>query len=122
MENKDIFLIVIIVLFVIIYIFRMMSEGFVVSSYDITPSITANMDWKGATLSKMPYYTNNLQQVPLNDMDKVKYLQKYQPNVDGPTNSNYVSDNMDLPINLNDPNSPNQLEGFTMMNPYISQN
>jgi hypothetical protein len=120
MENKQIFIVILIIVLVLFYAYKMY-ERFVPGSYDITPSITANMDWKGATLSKIPYYTNNLQQVPSNDLDKVRYLQGYQPNIDGPTDSTYVSDGMEIPTNLNDPNSPNQLEGFTMMNPYVSQ-
>ncbi len=119
MKNIQIFIIVIIIVLVLFYTHRMF-ENFVPGSYDITPLITVNMDWNGATLSKIPYYTNNLQQIPPQNLNNVKYLQEYKENIDGPTNSTYVANKMTIPTNLDDPNSPNQLDGFTMMNPHIS--
>ena len=123
--DRNIFLIVLIVILVILYVNKMY-ETYVSGSYDITSPITVNMDWKGASLSKYPYYTNNLVNPPTNVLNKIQELQKYQPKQDGPTNSNYVANDMTMQHNLD--NSENRegfrdiedIEEFTMMNPYVS--
>ena len=121
-----------------------MYETYASGSYDIKPSITTNMDWKGATLSKFPYYANNLINPPANVLKQVQNLQKYQPKLDGTTDSTYVATGMNVPSNIDNPNNraginmpanidksidltvPVDLnnydnrERFTMMNPYIN--
>lgn len=113
--DRNILLIVLIVILLIFYLNKMF-EQYVSGSYDITPSITTNMDWKGATLSKYPYYTNNLINPPVNDLKKIQQLQKYNSELDGSTNTSYVQTKMDETKNLN---SPDNREGFSMMNPYV---
>lgn len=113
--DRNIFLIVLVVILVIFYLNKMF-ETYVSGSYDITPSITTDMDWSGATLSKYPYYTNNLVNPPADILKKIQELQKYQPNVDGPNDTNYVATGMDITKNINNHEGR---EGFSMMNPYI---
>ncbi len=113
--DRNIFLIVLIVILVIFYANKMF-ETYVSGSYDITPSITTDMDWNGATLSKYPYYTNNLVNPPADVLKQIKDLQKYQPQVDGPTDTTYVATGMDVTNNID---SPYNREGFSMMNPYV---
>ncbi len=113
--SKNIFLIVLIVILVIIYLNKR-HETYVSGSFDITLPITVDMDWKGATLSKYPYYTNNLINPPENVVNKIKNLQQYQPKNDDLTSSMYISTNMKIQPNLNDPRNR---EGFSMMNPYV---
>jgi hypothetical protein len=124
MMTRNILIFVLIIILVISYSFKI-HENYFSSSYDITPQITANMDWKGATLSKLPYYTNNLVNPPEEVLKNIQELQKYQPKSDNTTNTTYVSDDMILSKNLNNPNNRQgldgleRLEGFSMMNPYI---
>jgi hypothetical protein len=121
--DRTIFIIALIIVLVLFYVNKMY-ETYVSGSYDITPSITVDMDWKGATLSKYPYYTNNLVNPPANILNKIQQLQKYQPKEDGPTDTTYVTTGMSMQQNLDNPNSREgfeTLEGFSMMNPYVSQ-
>lgn len=121
--SRFIFLIVLIIALFLINVFHN-KESFVSGSYDITPAITVDMDWKGATLSKYPYYTNNLVNPPINVLNKIKELQKYQPKEDGKTNSTYVTSGMDMEINIDNPNNEEgfeNIEKFTTMNPYVSE-
>ncbi len=113
--DRNIFLIVLIVVLVIFYASKML-ETYVSGSYDITPSITTNMDWNGATLSKYPYYTNNLVNPPVDVLKQIQELQKFKPEIDGPTDTTYVSTGMDVIKNID---NPNNREGFSMMNPYV---
>jgi hypothetical protein len=76
------------------------------------------MDWNGATLSKYPYYTNNLVNPPADMLKKIKELQKYQPKVDGQTDTTYVSTGMNVSNNID---NSNNREGFSTMNPYIPE-
>lgn len=118
---RNFFLIVLIVILVIVYV-NNVYETYVSGSYDITSPITVNMDWKGATLSKYPYYTNNLINPPTDVLDKIQELQKYQPKQDGPTNSNYLANGMTMQANLDNSGNREGFEGieeFTMMNPYV---
>lgn len=114
--DRNILIIVLIIILIVMYIFYN-KETFVSGSYDITPSITVDMDWKGATLSKYPYYTNNLVNPPANVLSQIQELQKYQPKEDGMTTSTYVADGTNVEKNID---SPDNREGFTMMNPYVS--
>lgn len=125
--DRNIFLIVMIVVLVILYVNKMY-EAFVSSSYDITAPITVDMDWKGAMLSKYPYYTNNLVNPPADILSQMQQLQTFQPKEDGSTTSAYVSKNMIVQPNLDNPENREgfgqigqigQIEEFTMMNPYI---
>lgn len=120
--DRNILIIVLIIILIVIYAFYN-KETYVSGSYDITPSITVNMDWKGATLSKYPYYTNNLVNPPANVLSQIQELQKYQPEEDGPTTSTYVADGMNVEKNIDSSESREgfeSVEEFTMMNPYIS--
>lgn len=114
--DKKVFFMVLIVILVIFYAVNMF-ETYTSGSYDISPSITTNMDWNGAILSKYPYYTNNLINPPADVLKKIQELQKYQPNLDGPTDTTYIASNMNLNDNID---NPNNREGFSMMNPYVS--
>jgi len=119
--DRNIFLIVLIIILVLFFVNKMY-ETYVSGSYDITPSITVDMDWKGATLSKYPYYTNNLVNPPANILNQIQQLQKYQPNSDGPTDTTYVATGMSMQQNLDNPANREgfeTLEGFSMMNPYL---
>lgn len=124
--DRNSFLIVLIIVLAILYI-NNMYETYVSSSYDITPSITTNMDWKGAMLSKYPYYTNNLITPPNDVLSKIKQLQTYQPKEDGYTNTSYVTTDMTKPELNNltnregfeEINESNEIEQFSMMNPYV---
>jgi len=113
--NRNIFLIVLIVILVLFYVNKMY-EPYDTNSYDITQNITTNMDLNGATLSKYPYYTNNLVNPPADVLKKIQNLQKYQPKLDGVTDSTYVATKMNIGNNLDNLNNK---EEFTMMNPYI---
>ncbi len=121
MENQEIFILCLIVGVVLLYI-PSICENYVSGSFDITSAITTDMDWKGSQLSKIPTYPNNLVQ-PSGDLSIViKDLQTYNPSqfnevsADGPTSSTYVNSGMILESDIN---NPNNLEGFSMMNPYI---
>lgn len=119
--DKNMFLIVLIVVLVLFYVNKMY-ETYESSSYDITPGITVDMDWKSATLSKYPYYTNNLVTPPPNVLNKIQQLQKYQPNSDGSTDTTYIATGMSMQQNLDNPMNREgfeTLEGFSMMNPYV---
>ena len=115
-KNIDVFIVVLIVILVVLYA-NNMYETYVSGSYDITPSITTNMDWKGSTLSKLPYFTNNLINPPADVLSKIQNLQTYQSQQDGSTDTTYVTKSMDKQANIDNPNTR---EGFTMMNPYVS--
>lgn len=129
--DKNTFIIVLIVILVIFYTFKI-HENYFSDSYDITPRITTDMDWKGAMLSRLPYYTNNLVNPPADVLSEIQELQKYQPITDNKTNTTWVSDNMNLlnssnlsnlsnlSTNFDDPNNKEGFEEFTTMNPYIS--
>lgn len=120
--ERNIFLIVLIVVLVILYVNKMY-ETYVSGSYDITAPITVDMDWKGAMLSKYPYYTNNLVNPPADVLSQIQQLQTYQPKEDKSTTSTYVSKGMDVQPNLDNPENREGFEGveeFSMMNPYVS--
>lgn len=119
--DRNIFLIVLIVVLVILYA-NQMYETYVSGSYDITAPITVDMDWKGAMLSRMPYYTNNLVDPPSNVLNKIQELQTYQASQDGPTDSTWVNTGMSVQKNLDNPDNREGFEGiehFSMMNPYV---
>lgn len=122
--DRNIFIIVLAVILVIIYIYKN-RETYVSGSYDITAPITVDMDWKGATLSKYPYYTNNLVDPPADVSSQIQQLQKYQPEIDGPTDSTYVAQGMNREADLDSPENregfemSNNLEEFSAMNPYV---
>jgi hypothetical protein len=121
MKNTDIFVIILVIILVLLYLNKIY-ESFTSNSYDITSNITTNMDWKGATLSKYPYYTNNLVNPPSNILNQIKELQKYQPELDGRTDTTYVASGMSIQKNLDNPNNKegfDNYEEFSMMNPYI---
>jgi hypothetical protein len=112
---------------------------------NITSGITTGMDWKGAIMSSKPYYTNNLILAPEPVQIQMQKLQTYQPDIDGPTNSSWVSNGLSQQVDKNNPNVPNNLdytesnilpndlsndlsnnlsnnlalEGFSLTNPYI---
>jgi hypothetical protein len=113
--DRNIIIIVLIVILIILYANNMF-ETYSSGSYDITPSITTNMDWNGATLSKYPYYTNNLVNPSVDVSMKINSLQKYQPNTDGPTDTTYIATGMNVTNNINNPDGR---EGFSVMNPYV---
>lgn len=126
--NNYIFPIVLVIILAILYTLGA-RENYFSDSYNITPQITTDMDWKGAMLSKYPYYTNNLENPPPDVLKKIQELQKYNPKTDGTTRTNYVSTDMSVEKNLSNPfnregfdelNNSDVLEGFTLMNPYIS--
>jgi hypothetical protein len=119
MERQDVFLIIIIAVIVFLYLTKMY-ETYVSGSFDITPAITVGMDWKGSQVSGFPFYPNNLVDPPQDVNVQMRKLQSYEPDVDGQTTSNYVSADMQNTKQMNNPNVPNDLEGFSMMNPYIS--
>jgi len=119
--DRNIFIIVLIFVLVLLYINKMY-ETYVSGSYDITAPITVDMDWKGAMLSRYPYYTNNLVNPPADVLSKIQQLQTYQPKEDGATASTYVSKGMDVQSNLDNPANREGFEGieeFSMMNPYV---
>ena len=120
MERKDVFLIIIIIVIAFLYMTRMY-ETYVSGSFDITPAITVGMDWKGSQVSKYPFYPNNLINPPHAIEIQMRKLQSYEPYQDGKTSSDYVSADMQNNKLSNDPNEPDSLEGFTMMNPFIPQ-
>ena len=113
--DRNVLITILIVVLIIFYVGKMF-ENYESCSYDITPSITTNMDWNGAILSKYPYYSNNLVNPPAEQLKNINQLQKYNSELDGPTNTMYVSDGMNVTRNINDPNNR---EGFTMMNPFV---
>lgn len=115
MERQDVFLIIIIGVIVFLYLTRMY-ETYVSGSFDITPAITVGMDWKGSQVSGYPYYPNNLVNAPQDVDIEMRKLQSYQSNTDGPTDSTYVSAQM---TDASNPNNVDNLEGFSMMNPYV---
>ncbi len=120
MERQDVFLIIIIIVIAFLYMTRMY-ETYVSGSFDITPAITVGMDWKGSQASGYPYYPNNLINPP-NDVNiQMRKLQSYEPNQDGKTSSEYVSTDVKNNNLTNYSNKPDDLEGFTIMNPFISQ-
>lgn len=119
--DRNIFIIVLIVVLVLLYINKMY-ETYVSGSYDITAPITVDMDWKGAMLSRYPYYTNNLVNPPADVLSKIQELQTYQPKEDGDTSSTYVSNGMNVQPNLDNSDNREGFEGieeFSMMNPYV---
>lgn len=120
MERQDVFLIIIIVVIAFLYMTRMY-ETYVSGSYDITPAITIGMDWKGSQVSGYPYYPNNLINPPHDADIQMRKLQSYEPDQDGKTSSDYVSADMQNNKSPNNPDEPDSLEGFTMMNPFIPQ-
>lgn len=118
MKNQDIFLIIIISTIVFLYLTNIM-ESFSSSSFNITSAITTDMDWKGAQLSKLAVYPNNLTN-PSDKIVQIKKLQSYQPETDGETTSNYIMNQMKNNTNELNPKLPDSLEGFTQMNPFVS--
>lgn len=120
MERQDVFLLIIIAAIVFLYLTKVY-ETYTSGSYDITPAITVGMDWKGSQVAAFPNYPNNLTNSSPQVDIQMKKLQSYQPDVDGQTSTNYVSTNMQNNQKMNSSNVPNNLEGFTMMNPYTVQ-
>jgi len=118
MENRDIFIIVLLVVLVLFHLNKMY-EPYVGGSYDLTSDITVAQDWKGATLSQIPYYTNNLENSPEDVRTQIKQLQTYQQSQDGPTESTWVTSGQYR--TTPDINSPDNREGFTLMNPYVGK-
>lgn len=101
MDNRIIFVFVIIIVLILILFYRR-SETWINSGIptdnDITPKITVGMDYKGAMLSGIPYYTNNLD-IPPKAVDKqIKKLQSYDETIEKPELFH---------------------EEFTLMNPYV---
>lgn len=119
MERQDLFLLIIVITIVFLYLSKMY-ETYVSGSYDITPGITVGMDWKGSQVAGSPYYPNNLVNPPKNIDVQMKKLQSYEPKSDGQTTSNYTGTQMQNNQQMNNPNVPNDLEGFSMMNPYVT--
>lgn len=115
--DRNIFVIILVIVLVVFMMCKR-CENYASGSFDITSSITTNMDWKGATLSKVPYYTNNIVNPPNNVLNQIQQLQKYQPSTDGQTDTTYVATNMKVEQNID---NPSNREGFSMMNPYVSQ-
>jgi hypothetical protein len=114
-ENTQVFVIVLIVILVLLYLNKMY-ETYGSGSYDIPLGLTTDMDWKGSQISSISTYPNNLN-VPSQAINaQIKNLQSYQPNQDGTTSTNWVSTGMKTQSDIN---NPNNLEGFTLMNPYI---
>jgi hypothetical protein len=116
METKNIFLIVLIVVLAYLFFARAF-ETFVDGSYDITMQNTTGMDYSGSFLSKLFSYPNNLNKPTKDTLDKIKMLQNYDVQKDGPTTTNWVSDGMKVIKNID---SPDNREEFTMMNPFVS--
>lgn len=118
MESIHVFIIILLIAIVLFYMPKIY-ETYVSGSFDISPSITTDMDWNGSQVASQPYYPNNLTNAPQSIALQIKKLQSYQADLDGPTTSSYVSN--DVEPSEPDTNNVNELEGFTMMNPYISQ-
>ena len=116
--DRNIFIIVLIIILAIFYVTKMY-ETYVSGSYNITPLITTNMDWKGAILSKFPYYINNLVNSSSEVLNKIQELQKYQSKEDGLTDTTYIATGMNNQKNLDNSNNEEGNEQFSMMNPYI---
>lgn len=117
-ENRQVFVIVLIVIIVLFYINKMY-ETYGSGSYDFSRELTTDMDWKGSQVASIPTYPNNLND-PSQDVDKqIKNLQKYQPGQDGTNSTTWVSTGMKTQSGINNPNS---LEGFTLMNPFVPHN
>lgn len=110
MKSSHIFVIILVLVF-ILFLAPKMSENFFSNtsfnygSFDITPSITVDMDWKNSQVSNFAFYPNNLSNASEKTAEQIKKLQSYQPKLDGHTDSLYVK----------------KLEGFTMMNPFIDE-
>ena len=115
-----IFIIVMFVALVVVYFLSKHHETYVSGSYDITPSITVNMDWKGSQVATFPNYPNNITNGSEKVQTQIRKLQTYQSKSDGPTDTNYVSTDMTYKPDQANMNNVNNLEGFTMMNPYVS--
>jgi len=117
MESLYVFIFILVIVFVLLNVSKMY-ETYVSGSFDITPGITVDMDWKGSQVSTYPYYPNNLTNAPQNITTQIKKLQSYQSESDGPTGTDYVSMNIKNQKNID---NVNNLEGFTMMNPFVSE-
>ena len=113
-NNKSIFIIILSIVLILCYASNI-CESFVLSSYDITSDITTSMDWKGARLSGMPSYTNNLEKASPSALKDIKHLQKYEPK-DGKTSSSWVSQEMKITENINNSEG---IEEFSIMNMYV---
>ncbi len=118
MENRDIFIIVLLIILVLFHLERLCEPYDITGSYDVTRDITVAQDWKGATLSSMPYYANNLEKPPEDLVSQIKQLQTYQATQDGPTDTTWVTSGQYR--TTPDINSPDNREGFTLMNPYVA--
>jgi hypothetical protein len=116
MKASHIFVIILLVVLGF-YIIPKICENYISGSFDITSEITTDMDWKGSQVSNLPYYPNNLTNPPNDVLGEIIRKQSYQPTQDGPTTSTFVSGNMKNIPKINDVNN---LEGFTMMNPYVN--
>ena len=115
MESRDNFITVLLVILLILYVNKMY-ETYADGSYDVTRDIIVAQNWKGSSLSTIPNYTNNLETPPQNVLSKIQQLQTYQKSQDGPTDTTWVSTNMGEIPNID---SPENREGFTLMNPYM---
>ena len=113
MKNIYVFVILMLIILVILH-YNIFIETYEVNSYNITPNITVDMDFKGSELSSYPYYPNNLINAPNKIITQMQLLQSYQPTQDGPTETTYVSDEMITQKNIN---NPNNLEGFNLIKP-----
>jgi len=102
MQSIDIFLIVLIIVFVLIYVSRMyetyVNMG-IPTNDNITAKITTDMNYNHAKISTLPYYVNNLDSPPEDVSDKINYLQKFNKERDG-QNDDFT-------------------EEFTTMNPFM---
>lgn len=114
-NNKNI-LIIVLVSVLFLCCMSNMYESFASGTFDITSDITTTMDWKGATLSGMSTYTNNLEKASPQVLKDIRHLQKYEPSQDGRTTSTWVSQEMKITENINNPEGR---EGFTQMNMYV---
>ena len=119
MEKQNIFLIIIIATIIFLYL-TSIYETFISGPFDITSAITTDMDWKGSQLSKLSVYPNNLNSPSTQSEIQIKKLQSYQSGSDGETTTNYVSSQLKNNINGLNPKLPDSLEGFTSMNPFVS--
>lgn len=115
MEKQEIFILCLLLVIVAIYL-PSACETYLSGSFNITPSITTDMDWKGSQLSAIPAYPNNLVDASGSVLNQIKQLQTYQASQDGQTTSNYVASGMKEESGIDNPNS---LEGFQMMNPFV---
>lgn len=108
MQNKEIFVIILLILLIILCLFKFL-ESFVncgiPSNDDITPKITVDSTYNDSTISTFSYFPNNLVGPPSDIQQQLDDLSKFQPDYDGSI-PDITEDNEDK-------------EEFTQMNPII---